>query len=81
MLLYLTIVPLICTAYSATVYVGSPGLSPCSKEEVPCHPLDYYAHHTSSEWRSGTLVIFQPGKHLLGVDLSLTVNNAYLESC
>ena len=71
----LTIVLLICNAHSATVYVGSPGLSPCSKEEVPCHPLDYYAQHTNSEWKSGTLVIFQPGKHLLSVNLALTVNN------
>ena len=62
-------------AYCATVYVGSPGSAPCPEKEGPCHSLDYYARHTSEEWPSGTKVVFQPGTHHLGQNISVNVTN------
>lgn len=62
------------TSQSITVYVSSPS-SPCTEEEEPCHSLDYYAHHTSQEWLSGTIIVFLPGTHTLDVNLSFNLMN------
>lgn len=61
----------ICSCQSAKVYVHSSGMSPCPDE--PCHSLDYYAKSTNHKWMSGMEVVFLPGTHSLGSDLSVTV--------